>query len=88
MATGSSGGSLRLFRDREFLALASTAFARAQAYSTILIALALYADMFDTTGTVEGLFGTAFAAVQLVIVLPMGRWIDLNNSKRFLLIGL
>jgi len=88
VATGSSGGSLRLFRDREFLALASTAFARAQAYSTILIALALYADLFDTTGTVEGLFGTAFAVVQLVIVLPMGRWIDLNNSKRFLLIGL
>jgi MFS family permease len=88
VATGSNGGSLHLFRDREFLALASTAFARAQAYSTILIALALYADMFDTTGTVEGLFGTAFAAIQLLIVLPMGRWIDLNNSKRFLLLGL
>ena len=88
MATGSSGGSLHLFRDREFLALASTAFARAQAYSTILIALALYADIFQTTSTVEGLFGTAFALIQLVIVLPMGRYIDLNNSKHFLLIGL
>lgn len=42
--SGSSGGSLGLFRNREFLALASTAFARSQAYSTILIALALYAD--------------------------------------------
>jgi len=84
----SSGGSLRLFRNREFLALASTAFARSQAYSTIIIALALYADMFDTTGTVEGLFGTAFAAVQLLIVLPLGRYIDLRNSKRLLLAGL
>jgi len=84
----SSGGSLRLFRNREFLALASTAFARSQAYSTIIIALALYADMFDTTGTVEGLFGTAFAAAQLLIVLPLGRYIDLRNSKRLLLVGL
>lgn len=84
----SSSGSLRLFGDREFLALASTAFARSQAYSTILIALALYADMFDTTGTVEGLFGTAFAAVQLLIVLPLGRYVDLQDSKKFLLAGL
>ncbi|NEU57611.1 MFS transporter [Halorussus sp. MSC15.2] len=84
----SSGGSLRLFRNREFVALASTAFARSQAYSTILIALALYADMFDTSGTVEGLFGTAFAAVQLFIVLPLGRYVDLRDSKRFLLAGL
>jgi len=50
--SGSSGGSLGLFRNREFLALASTAFARSQAYSTILIALALYADQFGTTGAV------------------------------------
>ncbi|WP_321111430.1 MFS transporter [Halorussus salinisoli] len=84
----SSSGSLRLFGNREFVALASTAFARSQAYSTILIALALYADMFDTSGTVEGLFGTAFAAVQLLIVLPLGRYIDLKDSKKFLLVGL
>ncbi|MFC7080873.1 MFS transporter [Halorussus caseinilyticus] len=84
----SSGGSLRLFGNREFVALASTAFARSQAYSTILIALALYADMFDTSGTVEGLFGTAFAAIQLLIVLPLGRYIDLRDSKKFLLAGL
>jgi MFS family permease len=70
------------------VALASTAFARSQAYSTILIALALYADMFDTSGTVEGLFGTAFAAVQLLIVLPLGRYVDLRDSKKFLLAGL
>jgi MFS family permease len=81
-------GSLALLRDREFLALASTAFARSQAYSTILIALALYADLFQTTGTVEGLFGTAFAVAQLVIVLPLGRLIDLGNAKRYLLGGL
>ena len=83
-----AGGSLGLFRNREFVALASTAFARAQAYSTILIALALYADQFGTTGTVEGLFGTAFALVQLLIVLPLGRAIDTHNAKRFLLGGL
>ena len=88
VVSGSSGGSLGLFRNREFVALASTAFARSQAYSTILIALALYADQFGTTGTVEGLFGTAFALVQLLIVLPLGRLIDTHNAKRFLIVGL
>ncbi len=84
----SSGSSLRLFTDREFIAISSTAFARSQAYSTILIALAMYADMFQTTSTMEGLFGTAFAIVQLFIVLPLGRYIDTRNSKRILLFGL
>ncbi|MEF8828792.1 MAG: MFS transporter [Haloarcula sp.] len=79
--------SLELLRDREFFALAGTAFARSQAYSTILIALALYADSFGTTGFVEGLFGTAFALVQLVVVLPLGRKIDTGNAKRYLLAG-
>ena len=89
MSTAESGGSaLSLFRDREFVALSGTAFARSQAYSTILIALALYAKQFGTTGFVEGLFGTAFAAVQLLIVLPLGRRIDTGNSKRYLLAGL
>ncbi|QLH78632.1 MFS transporter [Halosimplex rubrum] len=83
-----SGGSLRLFGNAEFVALAGTAFARSQAYSTIAIALALYADMFATSGTVEGLFGTAFALVQLIIVLPLGRKIDTGNAKRYLLVGL
>jgi len=77
-----------LFRDREFVALAGTAFARSQAYSTILIALALYADLFGTTGVVEGLFGTGFALVQLLVVLPLGRAVDTGNAKRFLLAGL
>ncbi len=81
------GGSIGLLRDREFAALAGTAFARSQAYSTIIIALALYADLFGTTGFVEGLFGTAFAVVQLVVVLPLGRRIDVGNSKRYLLAG-
>lgn len=80
--------SLRLFRDREFIALAGTAFARAQAYSTVAIALALYADLFQTTSTVEGMFGTAFALVQLLIVLPLGRKVDTGNAKRWLLGGL
>lgn len=81
-------GRLGVFADREFIALSGTAFARAQAYSTILIAIALFADAFGTTGFVEGLFGTAFAAVQLVIVLPLGRLVDTRNAKRFLLVGL
>ncbi len=80
--------SLSVLRNREFLALSGTAFARAQAYSTIAIALALYADAFGTTSTVEGLFGTAFAVVQLLIVLPLGRYVDTHNAKRVLLAGL
>jgi MFS family permease len=82
------GNSVALLRDREFTALAGTAFARSQAYSTILIALALYADKFGTTGFVEGLFGTGFAVVQLLIVLPLGRKVDTGNAKRWLLAGL
>ncbi len=81
------GGSIALLKDREFAALAGTAFARSQAYSTILIALALYADAFGTTGVVEGLFGTGFALVQLLVVLPLGRKIDTGNAKAYLLAG-
>ncbi|MEF8800821.1 MAG: MFS transporter [Halolamina sp.] len=82
------GNSVALLRDREFLSLAGTAFARSQAYSTIIIALALYADAFNTTGFIEGLWGTAFALVQLFIVLPLGRKIDTGNAKHWLLGGL
>jgi MFS family permease len=82
------GSSVGLLKDREFAALAGTAFARSQAYSTILIALALYAEQFGTTGFVEGLFGTGFAVVQLLIVLPLGRQVDKGNAKRWLLGGL
>ncbi|MFC7068304.1 MFS transporter [Halobaculum lipolyticum] len=82
------GNSVGLLRNSEFAALAGTAFARSQAYSTLLIALALYADLFGTTGTVEGLFGTAFAVVQLIIVLPLGRRVDTGNAKHWLLAGL
>jgi DHA1 family multidrug resistance protein-like MFS transporter len=83
-----AGGALRLLKNAEFRALASTAFARSQAYSTIIIALALYADLFSTSGFVEGLFGTVFALTQLLIVLPLGRYVDTNNAKRILLVGL
>lgn len=58
------------------------------AYATIIIALALYADLFEASGIVAGLFGSAYAAVRLVLVLPLGRKIDLGNSKRYLLFGL
>lgn len=81
------GNSVRLLGNAEFASLAGTAFARSQAYSTILIAIALYADLFGTTGFVEGLFGTAFAAVQLLVVLPLGRAVDTGNAKRYLLVG-
>jgi MFS family permease len=86
--TGRASGALGLLGDREFAALSGVAFARSQAYSTILIALALYADQFGTTGVVEGLFGTAFAVAQLLVVLPLGRKVDTGNAKRFLLAGL
>jgi len=79
--------SVALLRNKEFAALASTAFVRSQAYSTIIIALALYADIYRTTGFVEGLFGTAFALVQLIIVLPLGRKVDTGNAKHWLLAG-
>jgi len=79
--------SVALLKNREFAALTGTAFARSQAYSTILIALALYADLFETTGFVEGLFGTSFALVQLLIILPLGRTVDTGNAKRWLLVG-
>lgn len=58
------------------------------AYATIIIALALYADLFEASGIAAGLFGSAYAAVRLVLVLPLGRKIDLGNSKRYLLLGL
>lgn len=83
-----SDGMASIVRDLEFLALSSTAFARAMAGATILIAIATYADVFQTSGLVEGLFGTAFALVQFVIVLPLGRLIDLGNAKRYLQAGL
>lgn len=76
------------FRDRAFVALAGTAFARSQVYSTVLIALALYADIFTTTGTIEGLFGTAIATIQVFITLPLGRRVDTGNARRWLLAGL
>jgi MFS family permease len=79
--------SIALLGNQEFAALAGTAFARSQAYSTVLIALALYADLFGTTGLVEGLFGTAFALAQLIVVLPLGRKVDTGNAKRYLLAG-
>lgn len=83
-----AGGALRLVGNAEFRALASTAFARSQAYSTIVIALALYADRFSTSGVIEGLFGAVFALTQLLVVLPLGRVVDTNNAKRILLLGL
>lgn len=77
-----------LFRNPEFIALASVRFVSGMAAATIIIALALYADLFEASGIVAGLFGAAYAVVRLVFVLPLGRKIDLGNSKRYLLLGL
>lgn len=79
---------LGLFRNAEFVALASVRFVSGMAFATIIIALALYADLFDASGTIAGLFGSAYAVGRLVFVLPLGRKIDLGNSKRYLLLGL
>ena len=88
MGARTTEGPLSLFTDSEFVALASMKFASSMAFATIIIALALYADVFEASGFVAGLFGTAYAAVRLVLVLPTGRYIDVGNSKRYLLIGL
>ena len=87
-ASERTSNPLALFRDAEFVALASVRFASGMAYATLIIALALYADLFEASGFVAGLFGTAYAVVRLVLVLPLGRKIDLGNSKRYLLAGL
>ncbi|MFB6354730.1 MAG: MFS transporter [Halobacteriales archaeon] len=79
---------LALLGNPEFVALTSVRFVAGMAFATIIIALALYADRFAASGVVAGLFGTAYAAVRLVVVLPLGRRIDLGNSKRWLLVGL
>ena len=79
---------LRLFSNPEFFALASARFAGGFAFATIIIALALYADLFEASGFITGMFGTAYALVRLILALPIGRYVDIGNSKRFLLAGL
>ena len=63
-------------------------FIRGMAFATIIVALALYADLFAVSGLVAGLFGTAYAFVRLVLVIPVGRWIDIRDAKRLLVAGL
>lgn len=77
-----------LFQNPEFLALAGARFVRGMSFATIIIALALYADKYAATGVVAGLFGTVYALTRLVLVLPVGRAIDIGNGKRYLLLGL
>ncbi|MFC6734574.1 MFS transporter [Haladaptatus sp. GCM10025893] len=79
---------LKLFKNLEFVAIASVNFAQGISFATIIIALALYADIFQISGLIAGLFGTAYAVVRLVLVLPLGKYIDVGDSKRYLLIGL
>lgn len=86
--SGADRAPTALLRDREFLALASVRFVSGMAFATIIIALALYADLFDASGVAAGFFGAAYSVVRLFIVLPLGRKIDVGNSKRYLLAGL
>ncbi|MFC6734568.1 MULTISPECIES: MFS transporter [unclassified Haladaptatus] len=86
--TDSRASSLALFANREFLALTSVQFARGFSFATIILALALYADLFSASGIAAGLFGSAYAFVRFFLVLPLGRFIDRGNGKRFLLMGL
>ena len=79
---------IALFRNPEFVALASIRFVSGMAFATIIIALALYADLFEASGIAAGMFGSAYAIVRLFLVLPLGRKIDLGNSKRYLFLGL
>lgn len=93
VSTVTDGGDAKsrprdLFRNAEFAALASVRFVSGMSFATVIIALALYVDLFSTSGTVAGLFGAAYGAVRLFLVLPLGRMIDVGNSKRYLLIGL
>jgi len=83
-----SASPVSLFRNPEFAALASARFVRGMSFATIIIALALYADRYAASGLVAGLFGTAYALVRLVLVLPVGRSIDLGDGKRYLVAGL
>lgn len=77
-----------LFGNPTFLALALMRFAVGMTFATIIIALALYADLFEASGIVAGLFGASYAAMRLVLVLPVGRITDVYNTKRILLFGL
>ena len=75
-------------RNPEFVALASARFAGGFTFATVIIALALYADLFQASGVVAGLFGTAYAFTRLLLALPIGRYVDIGNTKRYLLGGL
>lgn len=79
---------ISLFKNPPFSAIAVMNFVRGMAFATIIIALALYADLFAASGVVAGLFGAAYAAVRLVVVVPTGRWIDVRDAKRVLIAGL
>jgi MFS family permease len=76
-----------LLCEPEFLAIATIKFASGVSFATILLALALYADEFAVSGGVAGLFGTAYAVVRLLLVLPVGRYIDLGDVKQYLVAG-
>ena len=63
-------------------------FATGMTFATIIIALALYADLFEASGVVAALFGSGYALTRLLLVLPVGRYADVGNAKRFLILGM
>ena len=89
MSSGTTRRSpFSLFRNEEFAVLAAINFATGMSFATIIIALALYADLFEASGVEAGLFGTVYAIVRLVLVLPVGRYADVGDARRFLLVGM
>ncbi len=88
VGTGGRRSPFSLLRNPEFLAMASIRFATGMSFATIIIALALYADLFQASGIVAGLFGTAYALTRLLLVLPVGRYCDIGDAKRFMIAGL
>lgn len=77
-----------LLGDPEYAALSLIRFSTGMSFATIIIALALYADLFQASGIVAGLFGTVYAVTRLFLVLPVGRYADTGNAKRFMLGGM
>ncbi len=87
-AAARSHSPFSLFRNPEFFAISTMNFATGMTFATIIIALALYADLFQASGVVAALFGSGYALTRLLLVLPVGRYADVGNAKRFLLIGM
>ena len=88
MASTSYDTPFSLLRHPEFATMALIQFAMGMSFATIIIALALYADLFNASGWMAGLWGAAYALTRLFLVIPVGRYSDVGNAKRFLIVGM